>query len=127
MIRAPLLIIPHDIRSHNPINLLDYAHRRGPAELREFDVPRRDDLLDDLDRERVELGVPDGEVLEKYADEVEFLEDRHEGRVSLDYHREELQAEEGHRVLVGEDHAVEGEELLQDQLVQGVGGVRVVV
>ncbi len=71
--------------------------------------------------------MSNGEVLDEYADQFEFLKYSNKGSVPLNYHREEFEAEERHRVLVSEDHSVLREELLQDQLVDGLSRISVIL
>ena len=66
-----------------------------------------------------------GEVLEENADQIKLFKHSYEGRIPLNYDGEQFQAEKWHGILISQDHAILREELLQDQLIDGLRRISV--
>jgi hypothetical protein len=65
--------------------------------------------------------VPSLEVLQQHRGQLKFFQNDNKCRISLQNHRQKLQAIQRHRLLVCYDQSVICKELLKDQLIQKLG------
>ncbi len=115
---APLLFVLQHIFDDQVCFINDFVY----TEFLEGQLFRFNHGLDYLNGVSIESGVVDQVVLRYLAEEVELFQQGHEDRVPVYYGREELETEEGHWVVVGEDDAEGGEEVFKDQVVDLLGG-----
>lgn len=87
VVTAPVLIISHDI-GHDAVYFLDHLHFK---QLVETELLAGDNDLHDFDSERIELTVAHLEVVYEHADQVEFLQNGHEGLVPIHNHTQQFQ------------------------------------